>query len=129
MHSFRGTGCYPSLLLRQSDLAREWACRHPEAGVNTAPCPERILPKSKLSDATIVDVLVKKYGDYLPAYRQSMILERDAQIDLSRKTLVSVILKAGELLKALIPGLRGSLQRQIYPGRRNPGRLPKSGRT
>lgn len=100
----------PAYYFVKVTLREKRACpRHPEAGVNTAACPERILPKSKLSDATIVDVLVKKYGDYLPAYRQSMILARDAQIDLSRKTLVSVILKAGELLKALIPGLKQDL--------------------
>lgn len=134
----------PAYYFVKVTLREKRACpRHPEAGVNTAACPERILPKSKLSDATIVDVLVKKYGDYLPAYRQSMILERDAQIELSRKTLVSVILKAGELLKALIPGLKADLfsgkyiqadetpidcQSQATPGRNHQAYLWEFGR-
>ena len=85
-------------------LREKRACsRHPEGGVSTAPCPERIIPKGKLSNAMIVDVLVKKYGDHMPAYRQSMSLDRDADIDLSRKTLIGVIMKTGELLEALMP--------------------------
>jgi len=52
----------------------------------------------------IVDVLIKKYGDHFPAYRQSMGLQRDAGIDLSRKTLIHAITRSGGLLEALIPG-------------------------
>jgi len=88
-------------------LREKRACQlHPEGGVICATYPPRILPKSKLSDEMIVDVVVKKYGDHLPAYRQSMILERDADIDLDRKTLINVIMKAGGLLEALIPTLK-----------------------
>ena len=91
-------------------LREKRACpRHPEGGVVSAPCPPKVVPKSKLSNAMIVDVLVKKYGDHLPAYRQSQSLERDAEIDLSRKTLIGVILKAGDLLEALLPTLKADL--------------------
>jgi len=91
-------------------LREKRACPlHPEGGVTRADCPPKIVPKSKLSNAMIVDVLVRKYGDHLPAYRQSMILQRDAGIDLSRKTLISLIMKSGELLEALIPSLKSNL--------------------
>lgn len=91
-------------------LREKRACpKHPEGGVATAPCAERLLPKGKLSDAMIVDVLVKKYGDYLPAYRQSMMLQRDARIELSRKTLIHVIMRAGQLMEALMPALKADL--------------------
>jgi len=91
-------------------LREKRAClRHPEGGVSTAPCPLKIIPKGKLSDAIIVDVLVKKYGDYMPAYRQSMSLERDTGIDLSRKTLIGVIMKTGGLLEALMSPLKADL--------------------
>ena len=100
----------PAYYFVRVTLREKRACpRHPEAGVACAPVASRILPKGKLSDAVIVDALVKKYGDFLPAYRQSTILKRDANIDLSRKTLVSVILKAGELLQNLMPALRADL--------------------
>jgi hypothetical protein len=77
--------------------------------VSSAPPATKIIPKGKLSDAMIVDVLVKKYGDYMPAYRQSMSLERDAGIDLSRKTLIGVIMRSGWLLEALMPALKTDL--------------------
>ena len=88
-------------------LREKRACPlHPEEGVACPVLPPKIIPKSKLSDEMIVDVLVKKYGDHLPAYRQSMILERDADIDLSRKTLIGSIMRAGGLMEALIPTLK-----------------------
>jgi len=91
-------------------LREKRACpQHPEEGVSCAPCPEKIIPKSKFSDEMVVDVLVKKYGDHLPAYRQSMILDRDAGIEISRKTLVDVIMKTGRLMQALIPTLKDDL--------------------
>lgn len=91
-------------------LREKRACpQHPEGGVSRAAAPASILPKSKLSDALIIDVLIKKYGDYLPAYRQSAMLARDAQIELSRKTLIDVILKCGGLLQGLVPALKADL--------------------
>lgn len=100
----------PAFYFVKVTLREKRACvRHPEGGVGCAPCPTRIIPKGKLSDAMIVDVLVKKYGDHLPAYRQSMSLERDAGIDLSRKTLIGVIMRSGELLETLMPELKTNL--------------------
>jgi len=100
----------PAYYFVKVTLREKRACRrHPEGGVNRAPAPVGILPKSKLSDAMIVDVLIKKFGDFLPAYRQSWILERDARIELSRQTLVNAILKAGGLLQALQPALKQDL--------------------
>ena len=86
------------------------ACpRHPEGGVSSGPCPSKIIPKGKLSDGMVVDVLVKKFGDHIPAFRQSLILERDAGIELSRQTLVGVIMKSGTLLEGLMPVLKNDL--------------------
>ena len=88
-------------------LREKRACpRHPEGGVSTAPCAPKIIPKGKLSNAMIVDVLVKKFGDHMPAYRQSMSLDRDAGIDLSRKTLIGVIMNVGGLVEGLMPALK-----------------------
>jgi len=96
-------------------LREKRACpRHPEGGVVSAALPEKIIPKSKLSNAVIVDVLTKKYGDHLPAYRQSMILERDADIQLSRKTLTDVIMKCGDLLGAFLPVFKEDLWKGGY---------------
>jgi transposase len=103
-------GVIPAHYFIKVTLREKRACpHHPEGGVVTAPCPERIIPKGKLSDEMIVDVLIKKYGDHLPAYRQSAILLRDAGIDLSRKTLIGVIMRTGDLLQALVAPLKKDL--------------------
>lgn len=103
-------GIVPAQYFVKVTLREKRACPlHPEEGVACAPLPSKVIPKSKLSNEMIVDVLVKKYGDHLPAYRQSMILERDAGIDLSRKTLIGLIIRSGGWLEALMPCLKDDL--------------------
>ena len=65
------------------------ACRRcPEGGVVTAAAGgPMIVEKGKLSDAVVVDVLIKKYLSHLPLYRQAADLHRDCEIELSRSTL------------------------------------------
>ena len=38
-------------------------------------------------DRVVIDTVVSKYADHLPLYRQSVILEREAGLELSRATL------------------------------------------
>ncbi len=65
------------------------ACRKcPEGGVVTAATGgPKIVEKGKLSDAMVVDVLIKKYLSHLPLYRQAADLQRDCEIEISRSTL------------------------------------------
>jgi transposase len=73
-----------------------------EQGVATAPAPAQIVPKGKLSNPFIVEVLVRKYQLHLPVYRQCAALAEDFGIELSRKTLTDAILAAGGLLQAVV---------------------------
>jgi transposase len=77
-----------------------------EQGVATATAPAQIVPKGKLSNEFIVEVLVRKYQLHLPVYRQCAALAEDHGIDLSRKTLNDGILAAGTLLGAVIRAQR-----------------------
>ena len=87
------------------------ACRQcPEAGVVTAAVSgPKIVEKGKLSDAVVVDVLIKKYASHLPIYRQQADLERDLGIELSRSTLNAAVLSAGELLLPMRDVLKADL--------------------
>ena len=67
-----------------------------EQGVATAPAPAQIVPKGKLSNEFIIEVLVRKFQLHLPVYRQCAALAEDFGIELSRKTLNDAILAAGE---------------------------------
>ena len=75
------------------------ACRSCEnGGVVAAPLPVRIIEKSLVSDRMVIDTVVAKYGDHLPLYRQSAILERETGIEIGRATLDGWVMRVGELL-------------------------------
>jgi transposase len=77
-----------------------------EQGVATAPAPAQIVPKGKLSNPFIVEVLVRKFQLHLPVYRQCAALLEDFGIDLSRKTMNDAILACGDLLRPVVGALR-----------------------
>jgi transposase len=87
---------------------------HPENGVSTGPVGERIVPGGKLSDAFIVDVLLKKYQLHQPLYRQSQALQRDAQVLVSGSTLGDAVLAAGALLVPVNAAQRQELLARDY---------------
>jgi len=74
------------------------ACKGCAEGVSAAPLPERIIDKGLVSDRVVIDTVVSKYSDHLPLYRQSVILERDAGVSISRATLDGWVMRVGELL-------------------------------
>jgi transposase len=74
------------------------ACRDCATGVRTAPVPERIIDKGLVSDQIVIDTLVAKYSDHIPLYRQSVILERETGITISRATMDGWVMQSGELL-------------------------------
>ena len=86
----------------------------PEQGVATAPCPAKILPRSKLSDAFIIEALIQKYEEHKPIYRQCVSLERAAGLELSRETLTSSVLAAGALLQPVAEALAKELRAGNY---------------
>jgi transposase len=73
-----------------------------EQGVVTAPVPAQIVPKGKLSNEFVIEVLARKYQQHLPVYRQCAVLAEDHGIELSRKTLDEALLAAGGLLQAVV---------------------------
>ena len=97
-------------------VRREKRASHclPEQGVVTAPAPARILPKGKFSDEFIIDVLVRKYQQHLPVYRQCAILAENHDLDLSRSTLTQAVLAAGELLRAVVRAQAQELKKGSY---------------
>jgi transposase len=75
------------------------ACRScEELGVVSAPLPPRIIEKCLASDRIVIDTVVSKYCNHTPLHRQSVILERDIGLEISRATLDGWVLKVGELL-------------------------------
>jgi len=86
------------------------ACRScEELGVASAPLPPRIIEKCLASDRIVIDTVVGKYCNHTPLHRQSMILERDLDLAISRATLDGWVLKVGELLIPMVAAMRREL--------------------
>jgi transposase len=64
----------------------KYACRACESVIVQAPAPARLIEGGIPTEATVAQVLVSKYADHLPLYRQSQIYARQG-VDLDRSTL------------------------------------------
>jgi transposase len=67
-----------------------------------------------VSDQIVIDIVVSKYCDHQPLYRQGRMLERDSGVELSRATLDGWVLKVGELLVPMASAMRQGLLRGTY---------------
>jgi transposase len=89
----------------------KYGCRACENGLLTAPKPAQPIPRSFASASLLAYVIVAKFMDSLPLYRQEIIFKR-LSIDLSRATLSNWVLKSAELLKPFYDRLHEHLIRQ-----------------
>ena len=69
-----------------------------------APAPSRPIARGLAGPGLLAHVLVSKYVDHLPLYRQSQIFARDG-IDLDRSTLADWVGGASQLLEPLVDAL------------------------
>lgn len=67
----------------------------------TAPMPPRIVEKGILDDSVVVELLVNKYCDHLPIYRQTKMWERDQGLTLDQALPLRAVMTAGRLLQPL----------------------------
>src|ERR687885_1052157 len=63
-----------------------YGCRSCEEAVVQAPAPERPITGGMATEALLAHVLVAKYADFLPLYRQAQIFARQG-VELDRSTL------------------------------------------
>ena len=71
----------------------KYACRTCEEAVVQASAPARLIEGGLPTEATVAHVLVSKYADHLPLYRQAQIYARQG-IDLDRSTLADWVGRA-----------------------------------
>lgn len=86
----------------------KYACAHCHTGVVEAPAPPQAVEKSLAAEGLLAQVVVAKYVDHLPLYRQSRIFLRD-HVDLSRSTLCGWV---ADVATALAP-IGDELRRQV----------------
>jgi transposase len=88
----------------------KYACRSCESGIAQAPARAHLIPGGMPTEATLAHVIVSKYADHLPLYRQAQIYSRQG-IDLDRSTLAAWIGRAAFELKPVYDALLGNLKR------------------
>jgi len=89
----------------------KYGCRACEDVVVQAPAPARLIEGGIPTEATVAQVLVSKYADHLPLYRQAQIYARQG-VNLDRSTLADWVGRAAFLLRPvherLLAVLKGS---------------------
>ncbi len=87
-----------------------YGCRACEGAIVQAPAPPRIVDGGIPTEALVAHVVVGKYADHLPLYRQAQIYERQG-VHLDRSTLADWVGRAAWWLTPLRDHLLGQLRR------------------
>ncbi len=80
--------CVPAELRVMVTVRPKYACRICASGVTQAPSPAHLIEGGLATEALMAQVLVSKYADHLPLYRQSQIFARSG-VELDRGTLAN----------------------------------------
>ena len=87
----------------------KYACRQCEEGVTQAPAPAHLIEGALPTEGMIAHVLVSKFADHLPLYRQAQIYARSG-IELHRSTLADWVGKASFHLRPVYECLKAQLK-------------------
>ena len=82
----------------------KYACTACDA-ITQAPAPAMPTPRGRATPGTLAHLLVSKYCDHLPLYRQSEIFAREG-LELDRSTLSDWVGQAAWLLDPVVAGIR-----------------------
>lgn len=85
------------LFLVHQIARKKYSCKHCQTKVLVADGPVRVLDKCMAGPSFLAMMLVQKFGDHLPLYRQERMLKRDG-ISITRATLCSWTSRCGQML-------------------------------
>ena len=97
----------PSVFEVKRHVRGKWVCRRCERLIQ-APVPAQIIDKGIPTAGLLAQVLVAKYLDHAPLYRQESIFER-AGLALPRSTLAQWVGACGVQLQPLVDAMRSQL--------------------
>jgi transposase len=99
----------PGVFSVERHVRGKWACRCCERIVQ-APVPAHVIDKGIPTAALLAHLLVAKFLDHLPLYRQEAIFERAGQL-IARSTLAQWVGECGAQLQPLVNALAEELRR------------------
>ena len=94
----------PGVFTVERHIRGKWACKTCETLIQ-APVPPHVIDKGIPTVGLLAQVLVAKYGDHLPLYRQERIFER-AGLAIPQSTLGEWVGVCGVRLQPLVDALR-----------------------
>jgi len=98
----------PAQLSCLQHVRPKYSCKPCQENVKIAPMPSLLLPKSIAGPELVAYIIIAKYCDHIPLYRQEAIWER-LGIDMPRSSLCGWLLKVSELCEPFVK----LLQKQI----------------
>ncbi len=100
----------PGTFTVERHVRGKWVCDSCET-LTQAPVPPQVIDKGIPTAGLLAQVLVAKYGDHLPLYRQEKIFAR-AGLEIARSTLADWVGRCGVALQPLLDGMRDELHQQ-----------------
>lgn len=97
----------PGVFTVERHIRGKWVCKRCET-LTQAPVPAHVIDKGIPTTGLLAQVLVAKYAEPLPLYRQERIFER-AGLALPRSTLARWVGACGVQLQLLVDALKGEL--------------------
>jgi len=89
-------------------VRKKYACPACESHVARAPVPASLIPKSIATPSLLSHIVLSKYQDALPLYRQEQVFKR-LGVELSRTTQANWMIRVGQAVAPLLELMRGDL--------------------
>lgn len=100
----------PGVFTVERHIRGKWVCEACET-LTQAPMPAHIIDKGIPTTGLLAQVMIAKYADHLPLYRQEQIFDR-AGVPIPRSTLAEWVGRCGVQLQPLIEALREALLKE-----------------
>jgi transposase len=117
----------PASLFVVEHVRMKYACKHCQENVAVAAKPEQPIAKGIPGPGLLAHVIVSKYADHLPLYRQERILQRQGA-NVSRVTMGAWLAAAATLLSPLVELMKKEiLQSRVINSDDTPVRVQQKG--
>lgn len=98
----------PARIIRHETIRPKLACPCGQSGVSIAPLPPSVIDQGQAGPGLLAHVLLSKYDDHLPLYRQQQQLAR-LGVDLARQTLGDWVEKGAAWLQPIVREMKREL--------------------
>lgn len=100
----------PAVLFVIRYIRKKYASQGNDTRIVMGTLPSRTIPKGIADESLLADILVSKYMDHLPLYRQAERFKRES-VDIARSTLSDWVAQTAQLLSPLYEALKTSVTR------------------